>query len=152
MLKATESLQIHLFLQIIHVQFFLFFKLSKCKIASEAIKWINSVPPNSSNDLCLLFCIYPSSIPLRNPLYLSFYQKVYRKLYSLSSINSFTDQKCVKPPLGLPPPRKKTTNLTDCTLVQCPTWHALRVANRCTVHFLKTTTNRFNFNYFKIIN
>ena len=39
--------------------FILFFKLSKCKIASAAR---NVCPPNSSDDLCIFFWIYPSSM------------------------------------------------------------------------------------------
>ena len=38
------------------------FKLSWCKIASAARIWINSVPPESSNDICLLFYIKHSTI------------------------------------------------------------------------------------------
>ena len=32
--------------------------------SNAARNWINSSPPNSSDDLCLFFCINPSSIPL----------------------------------------------------------------------------------------
>ena len=32
----------------------------QCKIDSSARSLINSVPPNSGDDLCLFFCIYPS--------------------------------------------------------------------------------------------
>ena len=42
--------------------FLLFIKPYWCKIASAARNWINSASPSSSDDLCLLFCIYPSSI------------------------------------------------------------------------------------------
>ena len=42
-------------------EFILFFKSSWCKIANSARNCINSVPPNSSHDLCLLFCINTSS-------------------------------------------------------------------------------------------
>ena len=47
---------IHPFLQIILMQFILFFKSSLCK---ELNKFC---PSNSSDDICPFFCIYPSSM------------------------------------------------------------------------------------------
>ena len=52
----------HPFRQVSIILLILFFKSSWWKIASAARKWINSVPPNSSDGLCLLFCLYPSSM------------------------------------------------------------------------------------------
>ena len=39
-----------------------FFKSSWWKTASAAMNWINSIPPSSSNNLCLFIGIYPSSV------------------------------------------------------------------------------------------
>ena len=51
-----------LFFQIIMVQVILFFKSSQCKIVTQCGKELNQFcSPNCSNDLCLLFCLYPSS-------------------------------------------------------------------------------------------
>ena len=52
----------HPFHQVAASLFILFFKSSWWKIASAARNWIHSVPPNSSDNLYLLFCIYPSSM------------------------------------------------------------------------------------------
>ena len=35
-----------------------------CKISSAARRWISSVPPRSTDDLCLCYCINPSSMIL----------------------------------------------------------------------------------------
>ena len=55
---------IHPILHVVKVQLILFFKSSWCKIASAARNKINSAPPSSSADLCLLFCLNPSSMEL----------------------------------------------------------------------------------------
>ena len=39
-----------------------FLKSSWWKKASTARNWINSFPPNRCDDLCLFFCLYPSSM------------------------------------------------------------------------------------------
>ena len=47
------------FLQIILLQFILFFKSPLCYICSVAWNGMNFFrPPNSSDDLCLLFCLF----------------------------------------------------------------------------------------------
>ena len=43
-------------------EFILFFKSSWCKIADAARNFNQFCPPNSSDDFCLLFCLYPSSM------------------------------------------------------------------------------------------
>ena len=50
---------IHPCLSIIRLQFILFFKFFQCKTACEARNWTNS---DRSDDLCLFFCLYPSSM------------------------------------------------------------------------------------------
>ena len=52
------------FLQIILVQFILFLRSSQCKIPIRGKELNKFCLPNSSNDLCLFFCIYPSSKPV----------------------------------------------------------------------------------------
>ena len=52
------------FLQIILVQFILFLRSSSCKIPIRGKELNKFCLPNSSNDLCLFFCIYPSSKPV----------------------------------------------------------------------------------------
>ena len=52
----------HPFLQIILIQFILYFKLSYCKIAQRGKEFNEFCLSNSSDDLCLFFCIYPSSM------------------------------------------------------------------------------------------
>ena len=51
-------------------EFILFFKIVLGKIASAARNFINQLcPPNKSDDLCLFFCFYPSSIDYINIQY-----------------------------------------------------------------------------------
>ena len=52
----------HLFLQIILIQFILYLKLSYCKIAQRGKEFNEFCLSNSSDDLCLFFCINPSSM------------------------------------------------------------------------------------------
>ena len=63
------------FLQIILLQFILFFKSPLCYICSVAWNGMNFFrPPNSSDDLCLLFCLFLL-------LWLSLYYRTYIVLY-----------------------------------------------------------------------
>ena len=68
---------IHPFLsQIILVQFILVFKIVLGKTVSAARNWINAFPPNRSDDLRLVFRLYPSSIGLRLNHVLSYLYKL----------------------------------------------------------------------------
>ena len=53
---------IHPFLHIIQVQFILFFKSSWCKNSQLGKEFNKFCPPNSSGDLCLLFCLHSYSM------------------------------------------------------------------------------------------
>ena len=52
----------HPFLQVAVILFILFIQIILVENGKWAWNWINFVPPNSSDDLCLLFCLYPSSM------------------------------------------------------------------------------------------
>ena len=75
-------------------EFILFFKSSCCnssyssnrptvKTASAERNWTNSAPPNSSDDLCLFVCIYPSSVPWKHTTYIQ--QGELRIAYTVNS-------------------------------------------------------------------
>ena len=79
----------HPFRQVVVILLILFFKLSLCKIAT-------SIPSsNSSDDLCFLFCIYPSSIEKQKYECHAWLQAIYMKpcFTLLLRIRSFASMK-----------------------------------------------------------
>ena len=55
-------------------EFIRFFKIVLGKIASACKELNKFCPPNRSDDLCLFFCIYPSSMTL--PIYMNYLFKL----------------------------------------------------------------------------
>ena len=118
--------EFNLFVQIILVLFILLFKIVLDKTASAARNWKNSSPPNSSDDLCLLFCLFP---PFSSDRWLAGFGSEEDSLTSWLGGNSLEPQ----------PPRYRVHSLPLHTIVIVGTY--CRYCSRCL--FFKALINNF---------